>query len=272
MEVRNGPGEGVSEMMRPKASNRAITQARFDALLFDLDGVLTDTAQLHASCWKKMFDTFLQSYAKEKNIAFQPFDAEQDYRQYVDGKLRYEGVRSFLESRGIHLPYGDPSDPPSYESITGLGNTKDRLVKEALRSGEVHVYAWSVPFLRHMRHLGFRTAVVSASKNCRAVLQAAGIEKFFDVRVDGEVAARLNLPGKPAPDTFLEAAKELGIRPERAVVFEDALAGVQAGRDGGFGLVVGIEHHGNRKALEAHGADIVVRDLRELLRTEDLQT
>jgi beta-phosphoglucomutase family hydrolase len=257
--------------MKQKESGQVITREKYDALLFDLDGVLTDTANLHAACWKKMFDAFLQKHADENDIPFQPFDIGKDYRQYVDGRLRYEGVRSFLESRGIRLPQGEPDDLPGYESITGLGNLKDRMVKEALRSEGIEVYEGSVSFIRHMRREGFKTAVVSASENCKAVLQAAGIEDLFDARVDGEVAARLNLPGKPAPDTFLEAAKELGSRPERAVVFEDALSGIQAGRDGGFGLVVGIEHHGNRQALEAHGADIVVRDLRELIGTEDLQ-
>jgi beta-phosphoglucomutase family hydrolase len=265
------PDEGDDQEVTQKESSQVITREKYDAVLFDLDGVLTDTANLHAACWKKMFDAFLQRHAKEKNIPFQPFDIGKDYRQYVDGKLRYEGVRSFLESRGIHLPYGDPNDPPGYESITGLGNIKDRMVNEALRSGGVEVYEGSLSFLRHLRRQGFKTAVVSASKNCRAVLQAAGIEDLFDARVDGEVAARLSLPGKPSPDTFLEAAKELGSRPERAVVVEDALSGIQAGRDGGFGLVVGIEHHGNRQALEAQGADIVVSDLSELIRTEDLQ-
>jgi beta-phosphoglucomutase family hydrolase len=256
--------------MRQEESERPIIREKYDALLFDLDGVLTDTAKLHAACWKKMFDAFLQTHAEEKNIPFHPFDIGEDYRRYVDGKLRYDGVRSFLESRGIHLPYGDPDDPASYESITGLGNLKDRMVEESLRSGGIEAYEGSVSFLRHTRRQGFKTAVVSASKNCRAVLQAAGIVDLFDVRVDGEVAARLNLPGKPAPDMFLEAAKVLGSRPERAVVFEDAISGIQAGRDGGFGLVVGIEHEGNRQALKAQGADIVVSDLSQLIRAEDL--
>jgi beta-phosphoglucomutase family hydrolase len=263
------PSEGDDRKMRQKELGQAITREKFDAVLFDLDGVLTDTANLHAACWKRTFDGFLQKHGSEKGVAFQPFDIGKDYKEYVDGKLRYEGVRSFLESRGIHLPYGDPNDPPSYESITGVGNLKDRMVKEALASGGVEVYEGSVVSLHHLRQQGFKTAVVSASKNCRAVLQAAGIADLFDVRVDGEVAARLNLRGKPAPDTFLEAARELGSRPERAVVIEDALSGVQAGREGGFGLVVGIEHQGNRQALVEQGADIVVRDLRELVRTED---
>ncbi len=243
---------------------RTISPAQFDAVLFDLDGVLTDTARIHATCWKKMFDSFLQKRAEERGEPFEAFDIDRDYRQYVDGKLRYDGVRSFLESRGIHLPQGDPSDPPSYESITGLGNMKDQMVKEALDSGGVEVYEGSVAFLRELRRQRFKTAVVSASRNCRAVLKAAGIEDLFDTRVDGEVASRLNLRGKPAPDTFLEAAKQLGCDPRRSVVVEDAISGVQAGRDGGFGLVVGVDRKGDRKALEDNGADIVVEDLSEL--------
>jgi len=250
-------------------SGRKITRTKYDAVLFDLDGVLTDTAKLHAASWKKMFDAFLKEHAKEQEVPFPPFDIEKDYKPYVDGKLRYEGVRSFLESRGIQLPFGDPDDPPGYKSITALGNLKDRMVKEALGTGVIDVYTGSIVFLRHCRKQGFKTAVVSASKNCRAVLREVGIEDLFDVRIDGEVADRMNLPGKPAPDTFLEAARELRASPERAVVIEDALSGVQAGRNGGFGLVVGIENHGNRQILEAHGADIVVGDLRELMETED---
>jgi beta-phosphoglucomutase family hydrolase len=257
--------------MKQQDSVHALTRKNYDAVLFDLDGVLTDTARLHAASWKRMFDDFLQAHAKEQNTAFRPFDIKKDYSQYVDGKLRYEGVRSFLESRGIYLPFGNPEDPPGYESITGLGNLKDKMVKALFGTGAIDVYEGSIHFLRHIRTQGFRTAVVSASKNCREVLREVGIEDLFDIRVDGEVAARLNLPGKPAPDTFLEAARELGSTPERAIVIEDALSGIQAGRSGGFGLVVGIEHHGNRRSLEAQGADIVVSDLRELMGTEDFR-
>lgn len=242
-----------------------ITRDRFDAVLFDLDGVLTDTANIHATCWKRMFDGFLQEYADKNNEPFNPFDIESDYKQYVDGKLRYDGVRSFIESRGIHLPFGDPDSSPGYESITSLGNLKDQMVKEMLSAGGVEVYEGSVAFLRHIKNQGFKTAVVSASKNCRTVIKTAGIEALFDVRVDGEVAAQLNLPGKPAPDTFLEAAKQLGIEPKRAVVIEDALSGVRAGRDGKFGLVIGIDRQGDRRALLEAGADIVVHDLKELI-------
>lgn len=196
---------------------------------------------------------------------FRPFDIATDYKLYVDGKLRYDGVRSFLESRGIQLPFGDPDSPSNTETIIGLGNLKDALVKEIIRTEGVEVYEGSVTLTRMLREQGMKIAVVSASKNCQAALQAAGIEELFDIRVDGEVADRLKLPGKPAPDTFLEAAKELGVEPERAVVVEDAISGVQAGRDGGFGLVIGVDRKGDADALIKNGAHIVVQDLSELL-------
>jgi len=243
--------------------NKILREA-FDAVLFDLDGVITDTAKVHAFCWKKMFDSFLQKRAKEKNDAYQPFDIQEDYTNYVDGKLRYEGVRSFLEARGIDLPFGEPGDPPGFRSVTGLGNLKDAMVKEVLDGEGIEVYEGSVVFLKQLRRQGFRTALVSASKNAEAVLQTAGIADLFDARVDGEVADRLSLPGKPAPDTFLEAARQLGAEPSRSVVIEDALSGVRAGRDGGFGLVIGVARKGNHEALKQEGADIVVGDLREL--------
>jgi beta-phosphoglucomutase family hydrolase len=242
-----------------------IGRERFDAVLFDLDGVLTDTAAVHAACWKRMFDAFLRERAEQEKAAFRPFEIDVDYRRYVDGKLRYDGVRSFLESRDIHLPVGDPDDAPSHATIAGLGNLKDRMVKEVLAAGSVDVFEGSLAFLRHLRRAGFQTGVVSASRNAQAVLRCVGIEGDFDVRVDGDVADRLRLPGKPMPDTFLEAARQLGSDVVRTIVVEDALAGVQAGRAGGFGLVVGIDHRGDAEAMRAHGADVVVRDLRELI-------
>jgi beta-phosphoglucomutase family hydrolase len=239
----------------------AITPERFDAVLFDLDGVLTETARVHAAAWKKTFDEFLQHRAVERNEPFQPFDIATDYAIYVDGKPRYEGVRSFLASRGIELPYGDPDAPPNQTTICGLGNRKNELFNEVLASDGVEVYQGSVALVRHLRSQGIKTAVVSSSKNCLTVLNATGITELFEVRVDGEVAARLHLTGKPAPDTFLKAAEELGVDPKRAVVVEDALSGVEAGRAGGFGLVIGINRQGNAEALTQHGADAVVDDL-----------
>jgi alpha,alpha-trehalase len=213
-----------------------------------------------------MFDDYLRRRAEARGQEFVPFDSGSDYRTYVDGKLRYDGVRGFLESRGIHLPQGDPSDPPERETVCGLGNRKNALVQELLTEQGVDVFESSVAWLRSLREAGFKTAVVSASKNCRRVLEVAVIGNLFDIRVDGEVAARLGLPGKPAPDTFLEAARELGVAPERAVVVEDAISGVQAGRAGGFGLVIGVDREGDAPALREGGAHVVVSDLAELHR------
>ena len=201
-------------------SSEGITLERFDAVLFDLDGVLTATAKVHAASWKKMFDTFLQQRATETDTPFQPFEIATDYIRYVDGKPRYEGVQSFLESRGIDLPHGDPDEPPNDATICGLGNRKNELVNEILASDGVEVYEGSLAFLHQLRDAGIKTAVVSSSKNCQAVLAAAGITELFDVRVDGEVAAERYLPGKPAPDTFLHASELLGVDPSRAVVVE----------------------------------------------------
>jgi beta-phosphoglucomutase family hydrolase len=246
-------------------SQSPITPETFDAVLFDLDGVLTATAKVHAACWKKMFDQFLHERVGPANEPFQPFDIEADYTLYVDGKPRYDGVRSFLESRDIQLPYGDPSAPKNYDTICGLGNLKDEMVKEALASGGVEAYEGSVALVRHLRSQGMKTAVVSSSNNCATVLRSAGIEGLFDLRVDGEVATRLHLAGKPAPDTYLKAAELLGVDPKRAVVVEDAISGVQAGRAGAFGLVIGVDRHDDAEELRENGADIVVTDLGDML-------
>lgn len=251
---------------RGPVSSGLVTGERFDAVLFDLDGVLTSTARVHAACWKKMFDEYLRKRAAERNEPFQPFDIETDYRLYVDGKPRFDGVRDFLKSRGIRLPEGTQDEPPGSETVRGLGNRKNEMVHKAIASGEVEAYAGSVAWVRHLRSAGIKTAVVSSSHNCEAVLKAAGIAGLFDVRVDGEVADRLRLTGKPAPDTYLTAAKQLGVDPKRAVVVEDAISGVQAGRKGSFGLVIGVARHHNGAELKANGADLVVADLGEMLR------
>jgi beta-phosphoglucomutase family hydrolase len=247
------------------APHPSITPDRFDAVLFDLDGVLTSTAKIHSSCWKTMFDDFLRHRAAERKEPFQPFDIATDYKRYVDGKLRYEGVRSFLASRNIALTEGTPEDPPTADTVCGLGNRKDELVKTAIAQGQVESYPGSVALVRRLREQGIRTAVVSSSNNCEQVLRAAGILDLFEVRVDGLVASKLGLPGKPAPDTFLEAARMLSVSPTRAVVVEDALSGVQAGRAGGFGLIVGVDREGSGDALRTEGAELVVTDLAELL-------
>jgi beta-phosphoglucomutase family hydrolase len=242
-----------------------IAPDRFDAVLFDLDGVLTSTATIHSRCWKEMFDDLLGRRAADEKEPFRPFDIVTDYKLYVDGKPRYDGVRSFLASRNISVPDGTPADPPTAVTVCGLGNRKDELVKAAIDRGEVESYPGSVALVRRLREQGIRTAVVSSSNNCQAVLRAAGIEGLFDARVDGLVSTEFHLSGKPAPDTFLKAAEMLGVSPARAVVVEDALAGVQSGRAGGFGLVIGVDRGGSREALRAHGADVVVGDLGELL-------
>jgi beta-phosphoglucomutase family hydrolase len=242
-----------------------ITRERFDALLFDLDGVLTATARIHAASWKQMFDEFLSRRAGADREPFRPFEIATDYKIHVDGKPRFDGVRDFLRSRGIQLPEGSPDDGADRDTVAGLGNRKNGLVLAALAAGQVEVFSGSIDLVRHVRKEGFKTAVVSASNNCRAILRAASIEDLFDTRVDGLVATQRGLAGKPAPDTFLAAARELSVQPARAVVLEDALSGVQAGRAGGFGLVVGVNRHGDTKALLEQGADLVVDDLAELL-------
>jgi alpha,alpha-trehalase len=241
---------------------KAINKDKFDAVLFDLDGVITATAKVHAACWNKMFTEFLRSRPDEP---FEPFNIQTDYPTHIDGKLREDGVRSFLESRGIFLPEGDSTEPANYETVHGLGKLKDRMFKEVLLEEGVEVYEGAVELVKQLRDQKIKTAVVSASKNCKAVLEAAAIDHLFDVRVDGEVANQLNLPGKPAPDKFLKAAQQLEVEPDRAVVIEDAISGVQAGRAGGFGLVVGVDRKGQAEELRKNGAHIVVSDPGELL-------
>jgi beta-phosphoglucomutase family hydrolase len=242
----------------------------YQAVLFDMDGVITDTASIHAACWKTMFDEYLRGWAKERNVEFRPFDVATDYKAYVDGKPRYDGVRDFLKSRGIALPEGMRDDPPTAETVCGLGNRKDKLVDVRLAKG-VEAYPGSVALLRHLRCAGVRTAVVTSSQNCRTVLQATGVENLFDARVDGLTMASEGLAGKPAPDSFLRAAEMLEVRPESAVVIEDAISGVQAGKRGRFGLVIGVDRKGNAEELKENGAQMIVRDLAELLPSDITQ-
>jgi beta-phosphoglucomutase family hydrolase len=233
--------------------------------LFDLDGVLTETASVHAAAWKEMFDSYLQARSERTGDPFVPFDAIADYDHYVDGKPRPDGTRSFLESRGISLPEGAADDPPDRETVHGLGNRKNLIVQRLLREGGIEPFAGSVRYLRAVRDAGLHRAVVSSSANTRAVLEAARIQDFFEACIDGVVAEHEGLKGKPAPDTFLAAARALTIGPPEAAVFEDALAGVEAGRAGTFGFVVGVDRVGQAEALRQHGADIVVGDLADLL-------
>jgi beta-phosphoglucomutase family hydrolase len=233
--------------------------------LFDLDGVLTNTAKVHAAAWKETFDSYLRQRAAQTGERFVPFDPVADYDQYVDGKPRYEGVQSFLASRGIELPRGEPSDPPDAETVDGLGNRKNEILLGMIREQGVEAYEGSVSYVRAAKQAGLRRAVVSSSTNCHDVLIAAGIEDLFEARIDGVVAEREHLRGKPAPDTFLAGARLLGAEPAQAAVFEDALAGVAAGRAGNFGFVVGVDRVGQADALRERGADVVVSDLGELL-------
>ncbi|MGA2454429.1 MAG: beta-phosphoglucomutase family hydrolase [Solirubrobacteraceae bacterium] len=240
--------------------------AHVRACLFDLDGVLTQTAKVHAAAWKRAFDEFLHKRAADRGGDFVAFDAVGDYDEYVDGKPREDGVRSFLASRGIELPEGEPQDAPDAGTVHGLGNHKNEIVLRMIREDGVQPYEGSVRYVHAVRDAGVPRAVVSSSANAHAVLQAAGIEDLFDAVVDGVQAEREHLHGKPAPDTFLAGARALGIEPAAAAVFEDALAGVAAGRAGDFGYVVGVDRVGQAQALRDHGADVVVGDLDELLR------
>ena len=243
-----------------------VTPRDFDAVLFDLDGVLTTTRTVHAAAWKRAFDEFLSRWDAEHGTTTPFFDTGPDYASYVDGMPRQEGVRAFLASRGIRLPAeGTPDSPADEESIWGLGNRKQLLVEDELERTGVEAFPGSVAWVRELREAGIRTAVVSSSRNCAAVLQLAGISNLFDARVDGQTALELGLPGKPAPDAFLEGARRLDVSPGRSVVVEDALAGVEAGRAGGFALVIGVDRGGQADALAAHGAHVVVADLGELL-------
>lgn len=249
----------------PHINSKRINRDQYDAVLFDLDGVLTDTASLHAMCWKQTFDEYLLRRARQTGTAPRTFDITTDYRLHVDGKPRPDGVRDFLRSRGIELPEGDPEDPADAETVCGLGNRKDDLVNQAIAEVGVEPYEGSVQFIHRLCRDGFKIAVVTSSQNCEAVLSAAGLGEFFEVRVDGNTIQSQRLAGKPAPDTFLLAAKLLGAEPIRTIVIEDAISGVQAGAGGSFGLVIGIARKGNAEELKHHGAHLVVSDLGELI-------
>jgi len=247
------------------ARERLKLPAEITACLFDLDGVLTKTAVVHAKAWKQMFDAFLRKRAQAEGTEFREFDSDSDYNEYVDGKPRYDGVRDFLASRGIELPEGSEDDPADAETVCGLGNRKNDLVLELIERDGVEAYEGSVRFARLVAEAGLHRAVVSSSANTKAVLETTGIAELFERRIDGVVADEQHLKGKPAPDTYLAGARALGVEPAAAAVFEDALSGVEAGRAGEFGLVVGVDRVHHADALREHGADIVVSDLSELI-------
>lgn len=229
------------------------------ALIFDLDGVVTQTARVHAQAWKRMFDAYLQKRGEAEGKHYEPLDIETDYREYIDGIPRYDGVRNFLESRGIRLPEGTPEDEAGHETVAGLGNLKNMYFQELVKQEGVDVYEDTIVWLKQQKQKGLRTAIISASKNCVDVLHSAGIAHLFEEHVDGLQSGQLGLKGKPAPDIFLEAARRLGIAPQEIAIFEDARKGVQAGKAGGFGLVVGIDRTHDEAALKAGGADLVIQ-------------
>lgn len=237
---------------------------RFEAVIFDLDGVITKTALVHASAWKRMFDQYMRSRSERFGEPFREFTHTGDYLPYVDGKPRYKGVSSFLESRGIHIPAGDPGDDPDKETVCGLGNQKNILFNQVLEEEGVEVYESTVEFIHMLKQAGVRIGVASSSRNCKSVLERAGLIDLFETRVDGVVSYEIGLKGKPEPDIFTTACDNLGASYHRSVVVEDAVSGVQAGRKGNFGLVLGVAREENEKELLAGGADIVVRDLGEI--------
>ncbi|HDT14042.1 MAG TPA: trehalose-phosphatase [Candidatus Aminicenantes bacterium] len=244
------------------AGKLTIIASLLQAGIFDLDGVITRTARVHAAAWKEMFDAFLES--RSRGGGAEPFDISRDYGQYVDGKPRYDGVRSFLESRGIDLPFGSPDDPPDRKTVCGLGNKKNILFKDKIREQGVEIFPAAEEFIRALRARDIRTAVVSSSKNCPDILEAAGLRGLFDAEVDGNTSQDLGLKGKPEPDIFLEAAKRLGVEPGEAIVFEDAISGIRAGKKGGFGCVVGVARKDDAPALRSNGADAVITSFAQI--------
>ena len=250
--------------MAPVSDRAAPSLYELDAVIFDMDGVVTDTAVFHAAAWKKLFDAYLQQVAEATGTPFVPFDEQHDYLRYVDGKNRYDGVRSFLESRGITLPEGSAGDPAGSDTVCAMGNDKDNYFLAHVREHGVRAYPSTIRLIEGLRAKGVNISVVSASRKAEEVLSGAGVVDLSDERVDGLLSAELNLPGKPDPATFLEAARRLGVEPARAAVVEDALSGVAAGRAGNFGLVVGVARAGQHRALLEAGADIAVADMAEL--------
>ncbi|MEX0762421.1 MAG: beta-phosphoglucomutase family hydrolase [Dehalococcoidia bacterium] len=247
-----------------KEESPEIALDSLDAVIFDMDGVVTDTARVHAVAWKRLFDEYLTRHAERSGTPFEPFSTGDDYLKYVDGKSRHDGIESFLESRGIDIPRGQPGDGPEDETVYGLGNKKNQYFLDLLKEDGAKSYETTVSFLVMLAENGIRRGVISSSRNCAEVLKTAGVDHLFETRVDGVDAGELGLEGKPDPAIFLEAARRLHVEPARSAVIEDALSGVEAGRRGSFALVVGVDRVGQADALREHGADIVVQDLSEL--------
>jgi alpha,alpha-trehalase len=238
-----------------------LSRERFAAAIFDLDGVVTRTVEVHAAAWKQLFDSFMNERLAQDGEDLHPFDSDRDYSQYIDGRPRYQGIKHFLSARHIDLPMGEPADPPENETVCGLGNRKNKLFQQIVHEQGVAVYECALSLIHRLRQAGFKIAMVTASKNCDLILERVGIAELFDTRIDADEAERLDLDGKPDPDTLLEAARRLGVLPKQAVVFEDVVAGVTAARRGRFGMVVGVDRGGQRHALLEHGADQVFEQL-----------
>jgi beta-phosphoglucomutase family hydrolase len=255
-----------------KIDFRMNTKLSFEAVIFDMDGVITKTALTHATAWKKMFDDYLRKREAEHGEPFAEFTHASDYLPYVDGKPRYKGVKSFLESRGIHIPFGDSSDSTSLETVCGLGNQKNIAFNEVLENEGVEVYPSTITLINDLKKAGIKLGVASSSKNCKPVLERVNLLGIFDARVDGVVSAELDLHGKPEPDIFTTACDICGVEYAKAIVVEDAVSGVQAGKKGNFGLTLGIARENNRKELEENGADFVVEDLEEIGGIKGLNT
>lgn len=262
-------GRQLAILAEQMSEQPRITRDRFDAAIFDLDGVVTRTAALHRATWKELFDDYLAERSRRRGLGLEPFDEQHDYARYVDGKPRCDGAASFLESRGIELPRGEPDDPPERETVCGLANRKDAIFRRRLDEQGVEVYASTIDFIERLRRMGLRIGLFSSSRNCRRVIEAAGVAQLFEATVDGGDLAKLGIPGKPAPHMLLETARRLGAEPGRCIAVEDAIAGVQAGRAGGFGLTVGLARNTSRESLVESGADVAVSDLFQLCVGDD---
>jgi len=250
--------------------NKLIKEKNIKALILDMDGVITNTAVLHAEAWKKLCDSFLKQRGEQDGKTYKPFEFTEDYRTFVDGVPRLEAMRNFMDSRGVDLPQGEPDDDANENTIVGLGERKDFYFHELLKQNSVVVFESTVQWVKEQQQSGMKTAIVSASRNCLTILRRAGLDRLFEVRVDRVIAAELNLQHKPAPDIYLEAARQLGAQPQETAVFEDAPAGIEGAKAGGFGLVVGVDHGSKKEALETKGADLVIQGFSAYVQTENM--